>query len=375
LWALITSQAARVPASMVGLAIILHLAGATGSYAKAGATTAAYIAGVALAGPLLGRATDRYGYRAVLLLTSLVDCALLLALALVPVEDTLVVLATAGAAGLFFPPVVPAVRALWPKMATGAQRELLFSLDATLQETTWIVGPALVAVLATLAGPSTPLVASGFIGLAGTLALVRRPLVPNASSPEVYGTGGLWSPGLVTLIVVSVFFAAGTGAVQVAVVAFAHLQHSGGQSGILISVWSLGSLVGGFLYGRRATASGAAGLGLLLVCVGFGEVLLAGSPSVPVLYVLLFVGGMGFAPVIGCLLRLVADVAPGGSVTEAFGWIYSGNRVGAATGAALGGLLVGATGTRTVFILAGLATALAGVTAISARTTLLPQHA
>jgi MFS family permease len=163
--------------------------------------------------------------------------------------------------------------------------------------------------------------------------------------------------------------------VQVAVVAFAHLRHASGQSGLLISVWSLGSLIGGLSYGRRATASGAEGLGGLLVLVGVGEALLAGSPTVAVLYVILFLGGMGFAPVIGCLLHVVSDVVPSHSATEAFGWVASGNRAGAAAGAALGGLLVQATGTRMVFVLAGLATALAGVAAISGRTTLQPQHA
>jgi len=371
-WALLVSQAARLPAAMIGLAIILRLAGGTGSYARAGVATAAYVAGVALAGPLLGRAADRLGWRSVLLATALMDAALLILLGLVPVEDTCFVLLTAGGVGLMLPPVAPAMRALWPKVATGSRRELLFSLDATLQETTWIVGPALVALMATFAGSSAPLVASGLLGLAGTLALVGRPVpVPGSAEPvSTHDRMGVWSMGLLTLVTVSLLFASGTGAVQVAVVAFAHLRHASGQSGLLISVWSLGSLVGGLSYGRRATASGAGGLGALLVFVGLGEALLAGSPTTAVLYVVLFIGGTGFAPVIGCLLRVVSDLAPPRAATEAFGWIASGNRIGAAAGAALGGLLVQAAGTRMVFVLAGTATALAGFTAISGRTVL-----
>jgi MFS family permease len=94
-----------------------------------------------------------------------------------------------------------------------------------------------------------------------------------------------------------------------------------------------------------------------------------------VLYVVLFAGGAGFAPVIGCLLRVVGDAVPSPSATEAFGWITSGNRAGAAAGAALGGLLVQAAGTRTVFVLAGTATALAGLAAVAGRTTLREQRA
>jgi hypothetical protein len=74
----------------------------------------------------------------------------------------------------------------------------------------------------------------------------------------------------VTLVAVSMLFASGTGAVQVAIVAFAHLHHAAGESGLLICVWALGSLCGGLSYGRRAAAAGADGLGFLLVLVGLG---------------------------------------------------------------------------------------------------------
>src|SRR5437868_12291196 len=70
----------RLPIGMCGLAILLLVQGASGSFAVAGATTAAYVAGLAVVAPVLGRVIDRRGPRLLLALCALAFPASLAAL-------------------------------------------------------------------------------------------------------------------------------------------------------------------------------------------------------------------------------------------------------------------------------------------------------
>src|SRR5438105_2912008 len=65
------SLVGRLPIGMCGLAILLLVQAARGSFSAAGATTGCYVAGLAVIAPALGRLIDRRGPRSALLLCSL----------------------------------------------------------------------------------------------------------------------------------------------------------------------------------------------------------------------------------------------------------------------------------------------------------------
>lgn len=390
-WLLSTSLLARLPVAMANLAIILRVVGATGSYAGAGAVTGTFVISAAITGPPLGRLADRVGRRPVLLVTAALNAAGFVLLAVVPVRDTLAVLVLAGISGACLPPVAPAVRSLWQKLVSGELRASLYAFDATMQETTFMVGPSLVALLSTLAGPPAALIACAVVGVTGAAALSLHPALAGGfighhsvvaystadSAPAGRdeagqgrpGTGrgrfrpaGL--PGLGALVVIMVLFLAAILVVEVAVVAFAGRAHEGGQAGLLLAVWAAGSMAGGLLFGARAAHGGGRVLAPLIVAAGAGFLSLAAAPDLDVLYVLLFVAGMSIAPGFSCIYGLVGEIAPSTSSVEAFSWIGSGIQTGAAAGAALGGVAVEALGTRSSFVLAACG---AVVTAVIAR--------
>jgi MFS family permease len=427
-WLLGTSLVARLPVAMANLAIILRVAGATGSYARAGAVTAAYVVGTGIMGPVLGRLADRIGRRPVLLLSAAVNAAGLISLAFIPVRETAVVLVVAALAGASVPPVAAAVRSLWASLVPGGGQSNLYALDATMQEATFMVGPTLVALLSSLSGPPAALVACGAIGLAGTFAVSLHPAVVSigpaetlgvgaaieparpegdpaqatvvaqaagapetggpaeaAGAPETGGpaeaagapeTGGpaeaagapvrrqqstRWDrrfqpagiPGLGSLVVIVLMFLAAILIVEVSVVAFAGDAGAKNQAGVLLAVWSMGSMLGGFVFGARSAHAGARVLAPLMVGGGLGFLLLAAAPGVAVLYGLLFLAGMSIAPGFSCIYGLVGNLSPSGISVEAFSWIASGIQMGAAGGAALGGLLVEDIGTHGSFAFAG----------------------
>lgn len=408
-WLLTTSLLARLPVAMANLAIILRIATATGSYARAGGVTAAYVVGTGLTGPVLGRLADRLGRRPVLLVSAVVNAAGLISLAFIPVRETLVVLVVAAASGASLPPVAPAVRSLWPSLVSGELRSSLYAFDATMQEATFMAGPSLVAVLSTLSGPPAALIACGAIGLGGTVALclhpaISSPIRDDAPPPELAGppetvadatkpalshsagagssgTAGAGAagtlagvgtparpgpaagkrrrrhvagiPGLGTLVVIILLLLTAILVVEVTVVAFAGRAHESGQAGILLAVWATGSMVGGFAFGARTAHAGARVLAPLMAAAGVGFLCLAAAPGVSVLYGLLFLAGMSIAPGFSCIYGLVGTLAPSTGSVEAFSWVGSGIQLGAAAGAAIGGVLVDTVGTHWSFVFAG----------------------
>jgi MFS family permease len=369
---------------MANLAIILRIATATGSYARAGAVTGAYVVGTGITGPALGRMADRVGRRPVLLIAAAVNSAGLVSLAFIPVHQTLVVLVVAAVAGASLPPVAPSVRSLWPALVSGELRASLYAFDATMQEATFMIGPTLVAFLSTLWGPPVALVASGAIGLIGTGALCLHPAISSpighdhgateadaklditdevleAIAHEVpagqkalrrrrFQPAGL--PGLATLVLIICLFLGAILVVEVTVVAFAGHAHASSQAGVLLAVWATGSMTGGFVFGARTAHAGTKVLAPVLAAGAVGFLCLAAAPGVGVLYVLLFIAGMSIAPGFSCIYGLVGSLAPSTGSVEAFSWIGSGIQMGAAGGAALGGVLIDTVGTRWSFVFA-----------------------
>src|ERR1044071_4597652 len=97
----------RLPIGITGLAILLLVQGATGSFSQGGAATASYVIGLASVAPALGRLIDRAGPR-----LALFACSLAFPMALVGLVGAVearaqpaLVLALAALAGATFPPI------------------------------------------------------------------------------------------------------------------------------------------------------------------------------------------------------------------------------------------------------------------------------
>ncbi len=356
---LATSLVARLPVAMVNLAIILRVAHGSGSYGRAGVVAASFVLGTAVGSPALGRLADTLGRRPVLVAAGVGSAAGLVGLALVPVRDSLPLFLLAAGAGLSLPPVAPAVRSLWRHLVPAEQTSSLYAIDATLQEVTFMAGPALVALSSTLASPAAALVLSGFFGLVGTLAVTSHPAtagrsdrhregaLPGASRPRAR------TPALNVLSLTAGFFLTAIGAVEVAVVAFAGRHHDAHQAGLLLVVWSAGSLVGGLLLGSRVAHAGASAVAPLMATAAAGFALLVAAPGVGVLYALLFLAGSAISPGFSLLYDLVGRTSAASVSVEAFSWVASAIQLGASAGAALGGMLVDAAGPSASFAVGG----------------------
>jgi predicted MFS family arabinose efflux permease len=341
---------ARAPNGMSSLAILLLVSPRHG-YGHAGVVVGAYVAVIGICGPLSTRLCARLGLRRVLIPMACGYCVAMAALAAVATGPYVELLGCAVAAGVMQPPIVAIVRGLWPRLFPPEQVQVLYGLEATAQELVFIIGPALVALIAAVAGARVAVVATGILGFAGTVGLVSSPLFTGAPSAAA-GRGRVLSRRLLVLVGLGLTLTIGFNMVDVGVIAFMSGRRAGAASGIALSLWGAGSMLGGLLFGAAQQRADNVRVARSVIGVAAGVALLAVAPGRVGLVVILFAGGAAIAPAFARLYGLVAAEVSESGAAEAFAWLGVGFLAGSSVGSAAGGLTVDAFGARTTFLLA-----------------------
>lgn len=162
----LVSALARLPLSMLVIGALTAVVGVSGNVAAGGAVAAIAGIGVAVGAPLSGLASDRFGQRPTLLVSAVLYVAALIAFLLAApgaehgVTPALA-LAAAGA-GVVVPQAGPMTRVRWIRRWAGRPADAR-SLDAaqgyesTVDELSFVLGPAAVGVIAALWGGTVPL--------------------------------------------------------------------------------------------------------------------------------------------------------------------------------------------------------------------------
>jgi MFS family permease len=363
---LVAAFIGRLPVAMVSLAIVLLVVQENGSYAVAGAVAAIQALSSAAFGPVLGRLLDRRGQTKVLVTCAVgfqLSVAGLIAIAEVR-PDPLPLIASAIPFGMLLPPLFAALRTLLGDLS-GELVETAYALEAVMQEQIFIVGPLLVALLATAASPQAALVSTAVLALGGTLAFAAAPASRNwhgSGGSGQQGWAAIASPAIRTLVVVSAAFGLGFGTLEIALPAFADAHGAAASAGILLAGTAFSSMIGGLLYGTRNWSIDHASL-LVRLSILFAITLapLALADSMTVMFVLLLITGFFIAPWAATSYTLVGRLAPTGAVTEAFSWEATAAVAGISVGGALSGVLVESAGVSAAFLVAA---AVAGAAAL-----------
>ncbi|WP_406185527.1 MFS transporter [Streptomyces sp. NBC_01006] len=180
---------ARLPVAMSQFGSVLLVAETSGSLATAGIVGGTLSAGQVVFGPVLGRLADRYGQRPVVLAAAAVNAVATAAL----VAGALGGLATAPLAaigavtGASVPLIGPLARTRSVALAHRAEADegvvaAVHSLEGTLDEVSFVLGPALVGLAALVAHPA--------IALGGAAALVAVFATAFALHPTAAVTAG-----------------------------------------------------------------------------------------------------------------------------------------------------------------------------------------
>ena len=357
-WWVAGSFLARLPTTMVVIALVL--AGKRlGSYGLGAALAGLYMAASGAGALWRGRALDRRELRRGIVGELLVlAVALSATAALVQVRAPLALLVVALlVSGVASSAVMAGYRSFLREVVSGELLRPAFALDAVLVEVGFVTGPALAGGLALLVGPVGVLWAMAACSLvAAWVAGVRLP--ERHPAPAETGAGPPpWADRFVLAnYVVTFSVGISIGLLEAGFAPLAEvLGAQGGVAGICSAAYALGSGVGGLGlatrlanrsdHGRRALVFAAA-VALLIVPV-------AAAPSLPVLLVLLFVGGLPFAPAnAAASSHLQARVHPS-RVTEGFALTTTSVLLGVGAGSGLASVLLGAEASpRLLYVLA-----------------------
>lgn len=334
---------------MISLAYLLHIEQIFNSYGLAGLVLAATSFGQALAGPLTSRWMGYWGMRPVITLTIIVSAIAMAGIAFV-VMPIGAYIAVGFLGGLATPPIQPAVRTIYPTMVTSKQLTPLFSLDASAQEIIWIAGPVVTTFIATqISTQLAIIVAGGFLILGGLWFLSCREL-GEVSIPQSKNKMGvvLRKPPVVLATVVGFLLIGAAAAVEVAVVSV--FGHGGPEAGIVLSIWAIGSIIGGLALGGLAIGPWALAARMLVVFIGIA---MAGAIlDFWWIALALLIAGAGIAPALAVMFAIVSASVKFSDTAEAYGWMGSGQLVGAALGSAVAGFAIDGFGSLGGFVAA-----------------------
>ena len=333
--------AARLPAGMFSLGMLMHVERVQGNYTSAGTVLAAFSIGMAAAGPIITRQLNRFGTLPVLLTCLLVTTTSLTPLVIfhLPLWAMTLLAAMAGAT---IPPVLPTVRTLYPKLVPPHLVTPLFSLDAALQEIIWVFGPVVITTLVVCLGTVAALLIVTGIQLAGGLLFILVPAVRGLQIPKATGRFGkvLANPSVLLMTLTSLLLIGSLAALEAAVVAW--FGEGSLLGGIILAISALGSMIGGFAIGQRPIKPWSLPARLLVMSLGLvAAVLVSGFGG---LALALFVSGLGTAPSIAAISSVIAGSVSFADTAEAYGWITTGQLIGAAVGSALAGIAIDSLG-------------------------------
>lgn len=329
---------ARFPFGMLSLAFLLHIERLHGSYAAAGLVLAATSAGQAIAGPLTSRWMGAWGMRPVLILTLTISTVSLATIALAPTLSVPIYVVLGFVSGLSTPPVQPAVRTIYPKMVNSRQLTPLFALDASAQEVIWVLGPVIATVVATQISTSLAiLVALAFL-VGGGIWFIASPEVGSVRIPRSRRNLGvvLSKPTVLLSTVTGFLLVAACAATEAGVVAA--FGHDSPESGIVLAVFAVGSLVGGLSLGQLPITPWSLARRMIAVFVGMALALF--SLDFWWLSITLLIAGVGIAPALTVMFATVSSSVRFSETAEAYGWIGTGQLIGAALGSAAAGFLI-----------------------------------
>ncbi|MER7851375.1 MFS transporter [Streptomyces bacillaris] len=337
----------RLPNGMAPVAILLWATASGSSVAIGGLLSALYGLASALAQPVKGRLMDRHGQSAVHLPAALLNSALLVALPLAgPYGGPGLAAALVVGGGLTAPPLEAGLRALWPSVLPDPRlRHAALALDTGTQGLLYIVGPLLVAALASAYDPAVALAVTAALGLVGTATVALSPPSrrwrPDRTEDQDSARPRRLATSAVTLLFVSltgIGFA--IGAMNVWSVSMAEHHEQDMLAGIIPAAFSVGSFVGGLIYGRRAW-SGTAARRLIVSTAAFlgGWLPLLGLPTPYAATAAVVVPGAFLTVVVACAYVATDALAPTGRTTEAYAWLILSIGAGQAAGTAFAGYL------------------------------------
>ena len=407
----IGSVIACMPFPMVGMTITISVQHYYGNYSLAGMLTAIQAIALAVATPLLGKLTDKFGQRQVSIPTIIVwivaAIALVTAITNRAPEWVLYCLTPFLAA---IPPWGAMSRARWTKILKGDRERTnrALSLCGVLDECMWVIGNPLASTLAVISG----VLAFSFTGMcvvvgalmfltelttepksqtqlareAGmtrkeyreretarskalqaeaaveyardrarsegkTAAKVQAAMEQAAADVKAGRKESIWGPGLIAVCVTWFGLGAFQSAAGISIVAFATEANMKQYTGFVFACFSFSSLIGALVYGAKNWTIPLWKrfyFCLAVVDLGIGSFMFAKHLWVIMIIYLLI--GVCQAPTWVNGNQLMLHLVPPTRFTEGMAWMGAMNSIGGSVGSAIAGQFIDRMGSHGGFL-------------------------
>ncbi|HTZ92625.1 MAG TPA: MFS transporter [Streptosporangiaceae bacterium] len=370
----VSGMIGRAPMSMFGLGTVLLIAASTGRYAVAGLVSGAGSIGYAASAPQVARLADRFGQHRVLrpLIAFFATACVVFVICAELNAPVWLLMITGCLAGSSMPSLGSMVRARWSALLRDPEAlHAAFALESVVDEMTFVIGPALVTVLATAVPPAGVLLCM-VLSVGGTLFFAAQrqtepPVRPRPEQakpdrrpegePAIAAAGDsatrtrwgirLPAPGLLTMA--PLYYCLGTmfASIDLSTVDFAQREGHKPLAGFILGTYALGSGIGGLWYGSRAwRAPLERRFVLTLVLTVAGVLTFWTQPSLISLDAGMLVAGLTISPTLIAGYGLIERQAPPARRTEAMTWLSSTIAVGVATGSSICGRIIDTAGPR-----------------------------
>lgn len=370
----------RVTQFGVNIMFTLFLVDSLGySYSLAGVITAILTIGMAVSAPWRGAMLDKRGLRATMVPSIIVQTAIFVGVLFV--SNFWVVTVMALVSGLMMFPTFSVIRQAVIGGTPVPLRRTAISLDSTVVEICFMIGPAAGVALATGWDPRWALATFGLATVVSSsvLAWYNPSIVDAHADPaDQHPSGGRFS--WVTPQVVAILAALGVAgfilsATDLGVVAA--LRDMGHQPliGVVLAVWGFSSALAGLAYGALSRP-----IPVIVLVLGLGLTtgLVAASWGVISFAVLLLIAGVFCAPTLVAGVDQLQQAVPAGRRGQALGWQGSFMTAGNTLAPPLVGWTIDHEGWHAGFLLAGglgLAAALALIVVAAVRRRRRPRTA
>jgi MFS family permease len=329
------SAASQLGDWLYNAALLAYVYIATGSAAWVGVATISRLLPYAMLGPFGGVVADRYDRRTVLLLGDVLRVLLMVALAVaVAAEGPIVfVIALAALSSVAGSAERPAAMALLPRLVGEARLGPANALLHTVQELGVVVGPAIGAILLTVASTWVPFAVNALTFVISALLITqlrRRPAAAAVAEAEPAaaqlkeGLSVVWRTAYVVpifLIVGMVELTYGAQTVQLVLYAQQKLGLGAEGYGYLLAAAGLGGLLSIVVNARLSTSSAVSRIVVAAAVVFCAtQLVYARSDVVAVALVVTVLGGIGLVACEVVAETTLARVVPGDVLGRVMGF-------------------------------------------------------
>jgi MFS family permease len=352
---------ARVPITSAGVVLTLHVVlTLRHGYGAAGLVGAAATIGTAIGAPLLGRIVDRRGLRKMLVLATVAEGSFWSVAPWLPYPALLVAGFVGGVLAL---PVFTVVRQSLAALVPPEQRHTAYAVDSMSVEASFMIGPMLGVLAATRVSTTAAMLGVGAaIVVSGMSLYALNPAIrdtapadipdstpdgtrdrttadaPDSAAPR--SVRGWLQPTLVSVLVATAACTIVLAGTDVAIIAAMRDTGHVSWTGLVMAVWALASMAGGFIYGALRRGISALAMAVLLGVCTMPVGVLGGTWWV--LCLTMLPAGMLCAPTLASLADAVSRLAPETVRGLVMGLHGSALTIGLAIGAPMSGAVVDA---------------------------------